>query len=369
MASVKDIMDALGEAFPWELAPEGDRSGILVGSLKSVVTRVLCSIELNGVVVEHAIALGCELLVTHHNHILSLPTAPWDADTPAGALAGRAIEGGLSIVACHACADAAEGGTADLMAERLGLEVSGPLEPSKEAFWAKVVVFVPPEALEDVSAAMAEAGAGNIGDYRHCSFRVSGTGTFVPGERAEPYSGKGGVLNREEEVRLEMLAPSFNVPRVVEALLGKHPYEEPAYDVYRTEAAVPWGAGRMGTLGQERTCRAILGDLAAWSGSGRAALFGDPARRVTRAAVAPGAAGVLGRPAHRAGCELLIAGEMGWHETGEANEAGMSVICLGNVESERALVPAMVGLLERASERGFWGLDIEGYGQEEEHWG
>lgn len=369
MATVREIMKALGELYPWELAPKRDRSGLLVGSLECGVIRVLCSVELTSRVVEMAVHEGYELLVTHHNQVLSNSATPWDAGGPAGALASLALAAGLNVVACHANADEADGGAADLMARRLGLRVEGPIRAATGVYLAKVVVFAPREALEGVADAMSAAGAGVIGGYTRCSFRTPGVGTFVPGPAARPYSGERGIVSEEEEVRLEMICPSFRVGRVVGAMVGAHPYEEVAYDVYRTETPVPWGAGRMGTLGQERTCEAILEDLAAWSGSSGAALFGDPTRRVTAAAVAPGVAGALVRPAYRAGCGLLVAGEVGWHDTVEALEAGMAVICLGNVESERALVPAMVGLLTGASEHGSWELDVEGYRQKEGHWG
>ena len=42
----------------------------------------------------------------------------------------------------------------------------------------KIVVFVPDKDLSRVSDAMFTAGAGQIGQYRECSFRLAGTGTF-----------------------------------------------------------------------------------------------------------------------------------------------------------------------------------------------
>lgn len=236
-------------------------------------------------------------------------------------------------------------------------------------YMARIVVFVPPEALDDVSAVMAGAGAGVAGDYTRCSFTVTGRGTFVPGPGARPYTGEPGVLNVTDELRLEMAAPSFRVPAVVSAILGKHPYEEVAYDVYRTEGSRPWGRGRVGELPGERVLREIMDDLAGWCGSENPVLTGEPETEVARVAVSPGNADDLVERAYCAGAELLVAGEVGWHKTLEACDAGMAVLCLGHLESERPLVPRMVeGMMELSRRRGL-GLSVEGYRDQKGRWG
>lgn len=368
MASVRSIVDALGESFPWELADD-DESGLLVGSPRASVEGVLCSIELTREVLEAATSSGFDLIVTHDPWPLLRACRPWDESTPAGSMATHAIRGGINIIACQGNAAAADGGTADLMARSLRLTVEGPLEPSPRAHLTKVVVFVPPWSVEDVSSAMAGAGAGIIGDYTRCSFRATGTGTFMPGEASKPYTGEKGRLNRVDEVRLEMIAPSFLVRRVLSAMTAVHPYEEPACDVYRIENAVPWGKGRTGTLENERPLGDILGDLAEWAGSSRAVLHGDASRRVSRVAVAPGNAGGLVRAAVEAGCDLLATGELDRQGVADACEAGLDLIQLGHLESERALVPAMVdGLAKRSKSHG-WGLRMTGYRDKEGYWG
>ena len=97
----------------------------------------------------------------------------------------------------------------------------------------KIVVFVPKENLDAVRSAMAEAGAGVIGNYAYCSFTTPGTGTFFGGEGADPAAGTAGRLERVPELRLEMLVPAEKAEAVVAAMKAAHPYEEPAYDVYQ----------------------------------------------------------------------------------------------------------------------------------------
>ena len=83
----------------------------------------------------------------------------------------------------------------------------------------KLVVFVPPASLEVVRSAPFAAGAGEIGAYERCSWYTEGTGTFFGGEGTDPAIGQPGVEEREAEI--------------VAALREAHPYEEPAFDLYR----------------------------------------------------------------------------------------------------------------------------------------
>jgi hypothetical protein len=96
----------------------------------------------------------------------------------------------------------------------------------------KLIVFVPREALDDVRAALFDAGAGRIGDYEHCSWYTEGTGTFLGGEGTSPSVGQAGREERVAELRLETVFPSEQQDEVIAALRDAHPYEEPAFDIY-----------------------------------------------------------------------------------------------------------------------------------------
>jgi hypothetical protein len=96
----------------------------------------------------------------------------------------------------------------------------------------KLVVFVPPEALDAVRDAVFAAGAGRIGDYERCSWYTEGTGTFRPLPGASPAVGEVGEEERVQELRLETVFPAERQAAVVAALRTVHPYEEPAFDVY-----------------------------------------------------------------------------------------------------------------------------------------
>ncbi len=96
----------------------------------------------------------------------------------------------------------------------------------------KLVVFVPPEALEAVREAVFAAGAGRIGAYERCSWSTEGTGTFRALPGASPAVGEVGEEERVRELRLETVFPEERHDDIVAALREAHPYEEPAFDIY-----------------------------------------------------------------------------------------------------------------------------------------
>jgi hypothetical protein len=97
----------------------------------------------------------------------------------------------------------------------------------------KLVWFVPREALDTTREAVFAAGGGLIGEYTHCSWYTEGTGTFLGGEGTTPSVGRAGREERVAELRVEVVVPEERVDAVVAALRGAHPYEEPAFDLYR----------------------------------------------------------------------------------------------------------------------------------------
>jgi hypothetical protein len=96
----------------------------------------------------------------------------------------------------------------------------------------KIVVTVPIADADKIREAMAEAGAGRIGNYSHASFSGRGTGRFKPLKGANPHIGEVGKLEEVEEERIEVTAADEDVEAVVAAIRKVHPYEEPTIDIY-----------------------------------------------------------------------------------------------------------------------------------------
>ena len=112
----------------------------------------------------------------------------------------------------------------------------------------KLVAFVPDADLQKVSDALFAAGAGMIGQYNECSFRLAGTGTFFGTEETNPTVGQKGRREEASEWRLEVVVPEHLVSAAVAAMRAAHSYEEPAFDVYPLKPGTSGGEGRFGEL-------------------------------------------------------------------------------------------------------------------------
>lgn len=342
-AAVADWMRVLDGLFPPVLAEAWDNVGLQVGDRSWEADRVMVALDPTPGVIREALEGGCGLLVTHHP-LLFRPLERLDLGQPAGRAIGDAAAGRLAVFACHTNADAARPGVTDALAEALDLRVTDVLRPTHTEERVKLVTFVPPDATSKLLDAMALAGAGVIGEYSHCSFRVRGTGAFLPSDRAHPAVGERGELTEVEEDRVEVVLPSARLPSVVHALRTAHPYEEVAYDVYPLLGEGGLGPGRIAEPAEEiagsalaERCRERLG--------GAVRTAGSLERPVARVALCGGAGASLIPDAIAAEADVMITGDVKHHQALEAAIAGVTVIDAGHHGTEWPFVTALARVL------------------------
>ncbi|MDH5392127.1 MAG: YqfO family protein [Gammaproteobacteria bacterium] len=99
----------------------------------------------------------------------------------------------------------------------------------------KICFFVPPDYAEQVKTALFSAGAGKIGDYDQCCWQTTGKGQFMALDQSKPFIGEHGQLAVIEELKVELVCDQLFIKSAIAALKASHPYEEPAYDVYKLE--------------------------------------------------------------------------------------------------------------------------------------
>lgn len=97
----------------------------------------------------------------------------------------------------------------------------------------KLCFFVPETHLEKVKNALFFKGAGRIGQYSHCSWQALGEGQFMPLQGSKPFIGIQNKIECVAEYKVEMVCEENLIDDVIKELLEKHPYEEPAYEIYQ----------------------------------------------------------------------------------------------------------------------------------------
>ena len=331
------VIEAMERIAPTRLAEAWDNVGLLAGDPKQEIRRALLTIDYTDAVAREAEQQACDLVIAYHPpifHAIKRLTA--------GSVIFDAIRRGVAIYSPHTALDVADGGTNDMLADAVGMEDRQPLRMIQpKATQYKLVTFVPEKDVEAVSRALFDAGAGRIGDYSSCSFRMPGTGTFFGEEGTNPAVGQSGKLERADEIRIETVVPISKIEEVIRALRQSHPYEEPAFDLNQL-AAPPEGLGQ-GRIGKikagtraeiiERIKRALKLD--------QVLVAGPLDGQIETAAVCAGACHEFVADAIAQKADLFLTGELRHHDALEAARNGLTVVCTLHTNSERAVLPRL----------------------------
>ncbi|HKB02383.1 MAG TPA: Nif3-like dinuclear metal center hexameric protein [Gemmataceae bacterium] len=347
MPTVSAICASLERFAPPGFAADWDNVGLLFGDGAAEVHRLLTCVTVTPPVVAEAVAEKADLIVTHHPILFRgakrLSTASAD-----GRLLWPLARAGVAVYSPHTAFDHTAGGINDSLARRLGLTDVVPLRPRDGERKCKVVVFVPDADLGKVSDAMFGAGAGVIGQYEQCSFRLAGTGTFFGTEGTNPTVGEKGRREDVSEWRLEVVCPEAVLPGVLKAMRAAHSYEEPALDVYPLKSLPgPGGEGRVGMLSSPTPLNELAALVRRSLAAGATQVVGDLDRPVRRVAIACGAAGEFLADAARAKADVFLTGEVRFHDYLSAEAQGIALVLPGHYATERPAVEELAGRLSR----------------------
>ena len=173
---VKEVIQLIEQVAPLPLQEEYDNSGLQVGDLNREVTGALLAIDVTENVMDEAISLGCNLIISHH----PLAFRPFKSLTGRSYVERciiKAVKHDIVVYAAHTNLDNAWNGVNFKLAEKLELQNVKILEPKRGAL-LKFVTTVPVQQADSVRNALFNAGAGHIGNYDSCSYNLTGRGTF-----------------------------------------------------------------------------------------------------------------------------------------------------------------------------------------------
>ena len=128
MSTLATVTAALETIAPLRLAAEWDAVGLLVGSRRPRIDRVMTCLSLTPDVAAEAVREQADLVVTHH----PLPFRPVPRvtdDTPTGRVLLDLIHAGTAVYSPHTAWDSAAGGINDQLAALMGLDHVTPITP------------------------------------------------------------------------------------------------------------------------------------------------------------------------------------------------------------------------------------------------
>ncbi len=362
---VSDIVGIINHLAPFKLAEEWDNVGLQVGDPAAYAGKIMVALDAGKTAIEAAVTARCQLLLTHHPLIFK-PIKKISSAEPLGALLFLALSNNLAIISLHTNFDIAWGGMNDLLAERLGITRCVPLQLTCSEELVKLAVFVPKGHEDQVMEALFQA-SGVIGNYRDCSFRTDGIGTFRPLEGAEPFLGQIGKREYVEEGRIEVLLRKAEMNAALKALRAAHPYEEPAFDLYSLlNKGKGSGLGRIGELDRTVSLSEFATQVKKRLEIGAVRFVGDADRMVRKVALCGGSGASIWREAWKQGADVMVTGDVKYHEARDAESQGLALVDAGHFATELPMIRGVVELLgSELTNRGF-ASEIMAFGGEKE---
>ncbi|QHL86455.1 Nif3-like dinuclear metal center hexameric protein [Nibribacter ruber] len=332
MTQIKEVIQVMERYAPPAYQESYDNASLQVGNPDAQVTGVLVTLDCTEEVVQEALDRGCNFIVAHHPVIFKALKS-LTGKTPVERILLKALQHNIAIYACHTNLDHVHNGVNAKLCQKLGIENTRILQP-KPQLLTKLETYVPLEDTEKVLDALHAAGAGQIGEYSDCSFRITGTGRFTPSAHANPHIGEPCKTEETIENKIEVIFPSYKQQQIMRALLQAHPYEEVAhYLVALQNENQEVGAGMVGELKEAMTAEAFVQHVkesleittfkhTAW-----------PETPIKRVAVCGGAGSFLIQNAKAAGAQVFLTADLKYHEFFDAGTQ-MALVDVGHYESE-----------------------------------
>ncbi len=330
---IHEIISRLEEFAPLSLQEDYDNSGLIIGNMENEVSSILCTVDVTADVIEEAIKLGADLIISHHPVIFK-GIKKLTGQTYTELIVIKAIKNNISIYALHTNIDNSIMGVNAVICKKLGLLNCKVLLPLKDYLY-KLATYVPETHADQVRKALFEAGAGNIGNYDNCSYNISGKGTFRGNENTKPFVGKIGETHFENEIRIEVIVAKHQLNRVIQSLLQTHPYEEVAYDVFPlkndyTQA----GSGMIGIAEQPLKANELLEKLKNLFFIPVVRYSGNQDRLIKKIAVCGGSGSFLIDKAIKEEADAFITSDIKYHQFFDTEN--LILLCdIGHFESEQ----------------------------------
>lgn len=326
----RTVFKTLEQWAPLHLAYDWDNVGLLIGSEKNQVKKIMVTLDVLESVVDEAIEKDVDLIIAHHP-VLFGSFQEINFDTPKGRVINKLIKNDISVYASHTNLDVTTGGVNDILADVIGVKVKQNLVRFSQDELMKLVVYVPESHVNEVRTAISEAGAGYIGNYSHCTFQTEGQGTFKPLEGTSPYIGATDQLEFVKEVRIETVIQQSNANPIIQAMKVKHPYEEVAYDLIPLQnKGKEFGLGRIGILNNPMKLGQLAEHIKEVLDLSHVRVTGEMDREIKKVAILGGSGEKYINQARKMGADVLITGDMTFHTAQDADEMGLAVIDAGH---------------------------------------
>jgi dinuclear metal center YbgI/SA1388 family protein len=341
----KEVVHFLEDKFPLGSQADFDNCGLLVGDENMEISSVLVSLDCTEDIVDEAIEIGANLIISHHP-IIFKGLKKLTPKTYVERTLIKAIQNNIAIYAIHTNLDHHIHGVNAEIAKRLDLENLKILEPLTENLY-KLSVFVPQEYKNTLENALFNEGAGQIGNYSECSFESEGIGSFKPNENSNPFEGEIGERTQTTEVKLEVLVSKYRLSEVLNAMYENHPYEEVAYDlILLSNKNQDFGSGMIGELKNPIDAFTFLANLKQKFHCKTIRYTALLDKKIRKVAFCGGSGSFLLKQAIAQQADIFITGDFKYHEFFDAEDK-IIIADIGHYESEQFTINLIADVLSK----------------------
>ncbi|MCK5823431.1 MAG: Nif3-like dinuclear metal center hexameric protein [Bacteroidales bacterium] len=342
---INDIVSFLETIAPLSFQESYDNSGLIVGDEQQEISSVLITIDTIESVVDEAIEIGANLIVSHHPIVFTALKKITGSNYIERTII-KAIKHNIAIYACHTNLDSVFGGVNSKICEKLELQNYKILSPIQNHL-QKLVTFVPVDNINSVKEAVFNEGAGCIGNYDNVSFSASGNGSFRASEKAKPFVGEVGKIHTEKELRFETIFPKNIQNKVISALIKAHPYEEVAYDIYSLQNRYSKvGMGMIGELKNEINELDFLNKIKNIFKTGSIRYTNLLSKKIKKVAVCGGSGSFLLKDAIAQKADVFVSSDFKYHQFFDADNK-ILIADIGHYESEQFTKDVFYSLLTK----------------------
>ncbi|MFW6148817.1 MAG: Nif3-like dinuclear metal center hexameric protein [Atribacterota bacterium] len=334
---IKELLDTLNQIAPFFCQEEFDNSGVQFADLNEDISKILLCLDVTEEIIQEAIREQCNVILSHHPLFFNPVYRIIKQDNP---VAYQLIFHHINLISMHTNFDLAENGLNDYVGHLLALNKVSAIKSSPEKIY-KLAVYVPVEYKNTLQDALFRSGAGQIGNYSETSFSIAGKGSFKPMDGSTPFIGKTGKRELVKEIKIETIFYERNLNKIIETIHQIHPYEEPVYDIYQLRAKSTTGIGMVAKLKKAQTLESFCKKIKKKLGAPYLRIIQSNKKMIQTVALCTGSGGSLIKQCINKQVEVLITGDIDYHEALKAKEMGLNIIDAEHFYTEKLFVAAI----------------------------
>lgn len=298
---LSEIISKLEKRYPLYNKESWDNVGLLVGRKNKEVKKIQISLDVTSKVIEEAIKNNVDLIISHHPIIFSSLKEINDG-TILGKKLMDLIENKIAVYSLHTNLDSTIFGLNDLVGEKLGLKNGKIIDEIKENLYRLEIYPVDNEKVKEILA------------KEQIDFEC------IENQTRDKIS----VIDKKEELL-----------KIVSKLKGKSLVDESCMYMLENKYTKN-GIGRLYSLDKREKLISFIDVIKEKFGLETLTISGYNfnEKEIKKIAIVNGAGSSYWKKAKRMGADVLITGDLKYHEALDAKEEGMYIIDVGHYESE-----------------------------------